>query len=172
MASLRSEPKVRRTQVLAEDHACSHPRCGVVVEAGESVYHARLRAGDYYCSPSCRERHTRLLIQTKRRETPEQREYERVTKLRSKYGISADDWDRLYDLQLGRCPICLIALVETTVHVDHDHETDEVRGLLCKHCNPGLGYFKDDPAALRRAAAYLEAQRAGVWGEVTDSDVD
>jgi hypothetical protein len=141
--------------------------------AGSVVFHARLREGDLYCSPECRERHTRLLVQKRRRATvPAQRDYERRAKMKKKYGITPEEWDRLYDAQLGRCPICLISLAETKVHIDHDHGTDAVRGLLCKHCNPGLGYFMDDPDALRRAADYLEATASalsvGAGEEVTD----
>lgn len=50
------------------------------------------------------------------------------------------------------CAICDSA--EPLV-VDHDHKTGAIRGMLCNHCNRGLGHFKDDPILLELAANYL-----------------
>ncbi len=77
--------------------------------------------------------------------------------LKRRYGIGADELDRLVEQQGGRCLICGRDGPE---HVDHDHETGEVRGILCFNCNGGLGQFRDDPEALRRAADYLESTSA------------
>lgn len=52
-----------------------------------------------------------------------------------------------------------------TFHVDHCHETGGFRGMICHSCNTGLGNFKDDPATLRAAAAYLEKYRKMLPGE-------
>jgi len=162
--------KLRKVLVLSVPVNCAHPKCEKSIEAGNYVYHARLR-NDYYCSSKCRNKHTRLLIQNNRRITFEQKIYERNNKLKAKYGLSAQDWDDIYDSQLGRCAICLIPLVESRPHVDHDHISGKVRGILCHTCNPGLGYFKDDVEILQRAINYLKAQRqrdsAVVGEEVT-----
>lgn len=72
------------------------------------------------------------------------------------YKLTTDEWDALYDKQLGRCAVCLLTLAEAKkVCVDHDHETGKVRGLLCHGCNVGLGHFFDDVASLQRAITYL-----------------
>jgi hypothetical protein len=55
------------------------------------------------------------------------------------------------------CAICESPLTGGyKVHIDHDHDTNIVRGILCKSCNNGIGFLKDSPAILRKAAIYLE----------------
>lgn len=72
-----------------------------------------------------------------------------------KYGLTPEQYDALYDKQLGRCSICLVTFGEKSPHVDHDHKTGEVRGLLCHGCNVALGHFREDPEVMMRAIAYL-----------------
>lgn len=81
---------------------------------------------------------------------------------RTRYGITPDAMEQMISAQGGGCAICgdeVSAHNGCATHVDHDHETGAVRGVLCRLCNPALGAFRDDPALLRRAAAYLEAHR-------------
>jgi len=83
--------------------------------------------------------------------------------LKSRYGITYDDYLEMFEVQGGVCAIC--GEPETAkkkksdeprlLAVDHDHETGEVRGLLCTGCNQGLGNFKDSVYNLQAAAKYL-----------------
>jgi hypothetical protein len=73
--------------------------------------------------------------------------------LRRRYGITSADFDALVAAQGGLCALCRERVPE---HVDHDHVTGVVRGVLCSGCNQGLGNFRDSVAALRNAIDYLE----------------
>lgn len=76
------------------------------------------------------------------------------TRRKTKYGITKEEYQTRLTLQEGRCIICS-DLVEDKLRVDHDHQTGEIRGLLCSNCNTGLGMFKDDPELTTAATAYL-----------------
>lgn len=152
----------RFTAAVVGETPCSHPDCEEVLDAGSTAFRAKWETHLVFCSRECRLRDQARRKQHRLRNDPataeKQRAYEREVKLRNKYGITPADWDALHDAQLGRCAICLATLAEVAkVCVDHDHETGEVRGLLCNGCNRGLGYFKDDPDRLKRAAEYLDA---------------
>ena len=78
---------------------------------------------------------------------------------RERYGLDSDQFNELLRSQNGKCAICFSSESggrNNTWHVDHDHATGIVRGLLCAGCNVGLGNFKDIPERMRLAAAYLE----------------
>ena len=79
------------------------------------------------------------------------------SKRKAKYGITDVQYNTLLLAQCGRCAICTEILTEP--HVDHDHVTGHIRGLLCELCNRGLGFFKDNPEALRFASDFLMEKR-------------
>ncbi len=77
--------------------------------------------------------------------------------LRAKYGMSLAEYEDTLTAQEYRCAICYVHIVELTqyLHVDHDHITGKVRGLLCGNCNMGIGQLKNIDN-LVAAIAYLE----------------
>lgn len=79
----------------------------------------------------------------------------RVAWLKQTYGLTATEFDQMREAQGGSCAICFQAFAKTP-HVDHDHTTGTVRGLLCGPCNRGLGIYQDSPDRLRAAISYLE----------------
>lgn len=83
--------------------------------------------------------------------------------LQQKYKITPEQYDAVLEKQGHRCAICRCTNPKgatATWHVDHDHHTGTVRGLLCGRCNRGLGMYDDDPSVLRRAADYIDEYKA------------
>lgn len=82
-----------------------------------------------------------------------------------KYGITKDEYWRIFELQRRKCKVCG---KEGNPHknsnrplvVDHSHVTGKVRGLLCRNCNSGIGLLQDNVKILKNAVKYLEAQNA------------
>lgn len=70
------------------------------------------------------------------------------------YGISPDELQNLYDSN-SSCMICG-TIPSNGLHIDHDHSSGVVRGLLCMRCNTALGLFKDNAENLANAIEYLE----------------
>jgi hypothetical protein len=92
----------------------------------------------------------------------EHREWEKNSQLKSRYGITLDEYNELSVKQNGVCAICLNNEKSKNkfgntrnLYVDHDHKTGKVRGLLCHNCNSMLGYSGDNPMILKIGKDYL-----------------
>lgn len=103
----------------------------------------------------------RLLLWQKERNiiNPEKRRnvYRRAS-LKLKYGITQDEYNKLFEEQNGCCAICGKHQSEfkKALHIDHNHKTGKVRGLLCFNCNMGIGRLQDSKELLLKAVDYLE----------------
>jgi uncharacterized CHY-type Zn-finger protein len=73
------------------------------------------------------------------------------------YHITIEEYLMIFNKQEGRCAGCNKRSnnLEEPFHVDHDHTTKKVRGLLCGCCNRTLGLINDDPQLLLLIRAYL-----------------
>ena len=86
------------------------------------------------------------------------------------YGIAFRHYRKLFHAQGGQCAICGLLgklppnhTAESLLNVDHCHKTGNVRGLLCGHCNRGLGSFRDSVECFKRAIEYLERTGAPTY---------
>jgi len=91
------------------------------------------------------------------RSRPDRKTVEREYHLRRKYDITLAEYEALLEAQGGVCAICGEARPEErTLHVDHDHVTGKVRGLLCFRCNNAIGDLRDDIELVYRMLDYLD----------------
>lgn len=139
----------RRKQVLAPDgmkfcHTCKQ-------FLAESNFSARGKGKDAWCK-SCNNIRNRPHA---------------LKHTLNRLGITSAEYDHLLEQQQGRCAICgseeghiSKSGSQARLSVDHDHLTEQVRGLLCNKCNRGLGYFCESTELLSKALHYLlEAER-------------
>ena len=82
----------------------------------------------------------------------------RNSMLKSCYGITLLDYERMLKSQNGKCAICTKPFSKERLRnlvIDHNHTTGKIRGLLCQACNKGLGFFGDNVILLLRAIRYM-----------------
>ena len=85
-----------------------------------------------------------------------------ISTVKRLYNLDKDKYIKLINEHKGLCAICNKEPdTKRGLHVDHDHSTGEVRGLLCHRCNTGLGQFLDDPELLNSAISYLKESTHG-----------
>ena len=75
-----------------------------------------------------------------------------INSVKRLYNVTEEDIKKLLDTE--QCECC--GDTSGNYVVDHDHETEEVRGFLCNPCNKALGFANDNPEILRNLADYLE----------------
>lgn len=102
----------------------------------------------------------------------------------TKYGLTPEDYNALYEVQNGLCAICKepgkrypIRLTKPPaternkrLHIDHNHATNKIRGLLCHRCNNMLGFARDNIETLRSAIMYLLVYSQGANRESQPPD--
>lgn len=88
----------------------------------------------------------------------------RESYLNRKFDITIDDVEQMLQAQNNQCAICGTPYKKVidkkgrekmNFHIDHDHKTEKVRGILCHNCNVGIGHLKDDINLLNNAIEYL-----------------
>lgn len=88
--------------------------------------------------------------------TPE--DYRR-SRLKTKYNLTPEAWQTIFEIQGGVCAICKQPPNKSKpFHVDHNHTTGKVRGLLCSNCNVAIGMLQDSPTVAQSATDYLKSQ--------------
>lgn len=146
--------------------------------------HELKSTGDFYKKRDSRQAHCKECEKARKhrtRQSPEHKEYireynkkwraenpekiaewnrnnSRKTMLKSVYGISLEDYDKLLRNQGDKCAICGILQKELNkpLYVDHDHKTSKIRGLLCHNCNVAIGLLKDSLSNISNALDYLK----------------
>lgn len=135
-------------------------QCGREFEQNPKYRH---KDAQKYCSAKCQSAFWRENNPEKAKETDKRyRENHpdevalklRKASLKRKYGITLDEYNEMLSKQGGKCAICGEDKSETLA-VDHDHNTGEVRGLLCAHCNHVVGFARDSIDLLQKAIWYL-----------------
>lgn len=76
-----------------------------------------------------------------------------------KFNLTPEQYAEMLAYQNGLCAICNNPPEKQRLAVDHDHETGQIRGLLCRGCNLGIGYLKDNILTLESAILYLNKTR-------------
>lgn len=91
-------------------------------------------------------------------------EHSRWYNIKRKYGLSKEEWQKMFEEQGGCCAICSRHqdTYNRPLHVDHCHTTGKIRGLLCWKCNEFLGLIKDSVPTIEKMISYINGREPKV----------
>lgn len=108
-------------------------------------------------SPKYKARHAKADLAWKRNNPDKVREIARRSRMKLKYGLQEDAYERLYNVSKGKCFICdRKPKRKRRLNIDHCHKTGQVRGLLCDGCNLTLGKIESGSVILENIIKYLK----------------
>jgi len=81
------------------------------------------------------------------------------------YGITLEDKKKIYKNQNNKCKICDNFFDINLLKIDHNHLTNEIRGLLCNKCNAGIGFLQENLKILQNAINYLKEYEKFIGGK-------
>jgi hypothetical protein len=84
-----------------------------------------------------------------------QKEWKREQNFKSRYNITIEEYEQMLIFQDRKCAVCNDTLLPKKTVVDHCHDSGDVRGLLCYHCNNAIGFIKEDVSAALRLVDYI-----------------
>lgn len=146
---------------LGHSHQWIDRTCETCGEAFKRLVKNVVRGGGRFCSKRCNPAYGP--------KEPAREKYRRYNL--QKYGLTPATYEALLQSQRGVCAICgmpprdLSVSRHARLHVDHDHATGVVRGLLCMSCNRALGWFRDHAGLLASAIDYLKRSKTGAANE-------
>lgn len=119
----------------------------------ETIYSGKVRNPIKNRRTTCKK--CRSKIATDHRKTPEGRYKKRLSTIKWRHGLSADEYLEMVDKQENLCAICGKPPGSKALAVDHNHLTNKTRELLCVACNFAIGWFKDDIEVMQKAIQYI-----------------
>jgi len=82
------------------------------------------------------------------------KKYQKNTGRFKKHGITKEIYDKMMELQSGKCFICENDY--DVLYIDHNHDTSIIRKLLCRDCNSALGLIKENKKTINNMKKYIE----------------
>jgi hypothetical protein len=157
--------KISSDGLQNECKACRYNRRKLNIEKSRQYAREYCKQHRVEISNKQSERYKALTLEEKHA----QRQIAHVRDLKSKYGMSIEEFIILRDKQENKCAICgkeetrkSTLGFQMNLSVDHDHKTGKIRGLLCKKCNTAIGSLFDDTQLLTKAISYIIQHRKEV----------
>jgi Recombination endonuclease VII len=159
-AAYWAEYRKRNREKLAAYQRSYRLTHGEEIRANHRRSYAKNREKYKAASKKWRDEHPKEV--QNRRASPKAKEMERAGHVRRTFGITKVEYETMLSRQKRRCSICRSLFGEFNFPcVDHCHRNGNIRGLLCRTCNSGIGHLKDSVRLLKSAIKYLERTRHG-----------